>query len=197
MKRIFRTILFSILELLCCYYFIWQLDNYTAFDVVIAVPIAFIGFGLLVTIAWYDKNQYPEIRQQYKYLPTIILSIIILSLPPTIYFLRQRDNSPSQFYCVSKVSDFNGVSIDFRKDNTYKLSNWCMGESISRGKYIVKDSIITLSNTPIGRVIVSSKLVIRSDGPIEENGEPKKSIYQVNENGTIINSAIDFWILKR
>jgi hypothetical protein len=41
--------------------------------------------------------------------------------------------------------DINGFSLEFRKDGTYKFCNYSiLGGKYFRGKYLMKDSIITL-----------------------------------------------------
>src|SRR6185295_7110522 len=105
----------------------------------------------------------------------------------------------SKLYCVTKQNDFNGVSIDFREDGTYKMTSWSLGADYYRGTYTMKDSIITLDKSKIENAIVSNRLVVRPEIEIyEKDSFPgkdtvyQKSIYQIDENGKVISGATDF-----
>ena len=148
-----------------------------------------------MTIAFFDKKQFSKTEKWNSFIATFIgLAILVVHFLVLSSF-KQRDNSPSQIYCVTKISDFNGVSIDFRKDGTYKLTSWCLGANIYRGKFTIKDSIITIDKSKIESCIVSNKLVIKQDGEIDSTGKQEKSIYQIDQQGQVINRSTDFRII--
>ena len=77
--------------------------------------------------------------------------------------------------------DINGFSLEFRKDGTYKFCNYSvLGGKYFRGKYLLKDSIITLDRNNIDDVIKSNQLAIRK---ISENYKGREyKIVQINKN---------------
>ena len=90
--------------------------------------------------------------------------------------------------------DINGFSLEFRKDGTYKFCNYSvLGGKYFRGKYLLKDSIITLDRNNIDDVIKSNQLAIRK---ISENYKGREyKIVQINKNHQRIeNEYFDFVI---
>jgi len=77
--------------------------------------------------------------------------------------LSLRDSSPIIISAVYN-GDFNGAYFKFREDGTYKFVDYAgIGADITRGNYVIKDSLITLDESTIGNVIVSNQLAIRID----------------------------------
>jgi hypothetical protein len=150
----------------------------------------------IIFFAWTyinDKKQHEKTKRWIAFFPTIIEVFIGIGLFTILFIFQQRDKSPTKLYCVIKNVDFNGVSIDFREDGTYKLTSWCLGADYYRGTYVMTDSIITLDENPI----INNRLVIRQDGEKDSLGNIEESIYQINKNGQIIENAIDFRVLGK
>ncbi len=178
------------------YQTITNLDHEDLFDKegnIFYVVIATITF---LTVAFFDKRQFSKTKNWKSFSATLIGLTIIVGHFLVLHSFKQRDKSPSQIYCVTKISDFNGVSIDFRKDGTYKLTSWSLGADIYRGKFTIKDSIITIDKSKIENCIVSNRFVIRQDGEIDSTGKREKSVYQIDQQGQVINRSTDFRIIE-
>jgi len=201
-NKIFRSGLITVIGLITCYNFIKHVDRWFVFDSVILLIIATIAIIIFLWTIYKDRKDYSESKKLIDFIPTFIGSGFLFGLLITIFFLYQRDSSPSKFYCVTKIIDFNGAAIDFREDGTYKLSSWCMGTDYYRGTYTMKDSIITLDKSEIEKVIESNRLVVRpemeiygKDGIRGKDTVYHKSVYQIDKNGNVIDTAIDFILI--
>jgi len=198
-NKIFRSALIAVTGLFICFQFICRIDHEFIFDFIILFAVA---TGAAIIFMWTiskDRKEYSRSKKLVDFAPTFIGSAILLGLLTTIFILNQRDNSRSKLYCVTKQNDFNGVSIDFREDGTYKMTSWSLGADYYRGTYTMKDSIITLDKSKIENAIVSNRLVVRPEIEIyEKDSFPgkdtvyQKSIYQIDENGKVISGATDF-----
>lgn len=159
--------------------------------------LSLVALGVFVWTLLKDRKEYTRVKNLTAFIPTALGVFISIGLLTTIFILQQRDKSPTKLYCVSKIVDFNGVSIDFREDGTYKLTSWCLGADYYRGSYTMTDSIITLDKSTIEKVIESNRLLIRQDGVTNRLGNKEKSIYQIGEDGQVIRNAIDFRVLDK
>jgi len=198
-NKIFRSVLITAIGLFSCYQFIKRVDHEFALDF---IPLGIVSLIAIIVFIWTifrDRKEYLKSKSKVDFLPTIIGMTILLGLFTTFYILDLRDKSPSKLYCVTKIVDFNGASIDFREDGTYKLTSWCLGADYYRGTYTIQDSIITLDKSAIEKIIESNRLLIRQEVEIyEKDNIPgkdtvfQKSVYQIDKSGNIIHRAIDF-----
>jgi hypothetical protein len=203
-NKIFRSILTGVIGLFICYQFIKRVDHEFAFDF---IPLSFITVLAIIFFIWIifrDRKEYAKSKSFADFIPTIIGATIVLGLFLAFYILDQRDKSSSKLYCVTKIIDFNGASIDFREDGTYKLTSWCLGADYYRGKYVMQDSIITIDKSEIEKIIESNRFVVRQEIEVyEKDSIPgmdtvyQKSIYQINEEGKVIQNAIDFIVREK
>jgi hypothetical protein len=173
-----------------------NLDHEGLFDKEQNIFYGIVATITFLTIGFFDKKQFSKTKKWNSFIATLIGFTILVGHFLVLSSFKQRDNSPSEIYCVTKITDFNGVSIDFRKDGTYKLTSWCLGADIYRGKFTIKDSIITIDKSKIENCIVSNRFVIRQDGEIDSTGKQEKSIYQIDQQGQIINRSTDFRIVE-
>jgi hypothetical protein len=125
----------------------------------------------------------------------------------TLNQLKKQDKTPSVLY-ASKFTP--GISIDFRENNTYKCGKHAfMSSDYIRGHYTLKDSLIYLDRSNIFGLVVSNRLLLKTI-PITDatrnkkrnnlltllfstssaDTTPKTFLYQVDQNGKVINSAI-------
>ena len=95
------------------------------------------------------------------------------------------------------MKDFNGVSIDFRKDGTFKLMSWCLGADYYRGSYTITDSIIIIKDDGGENVLQSNRLLIRSDGEKDSFGNIERSIYQITQDGKIMEGTTAFRVITK
>ena len=167
------------------------------FDDEIDFGLSVIALGVFVWTLFSDRKEYIESKRLTAFIPTGSGVFIGIGLLTTFFLLQQRDKSPSKLYCVSKIVDFNGVSIDFREDGTYKLTSWSLGADYYRGTYTMADNIITLDKNSIEKVIESNRLLIRQDGETDSSGNKGKSIYQIDKDGQVIKNAVDFRVLEK
>jgi hypothetical protein len=180
---------------LLSYRLIRQADHDFIFDVEINSGLSVMALGLLLWIMLKDRREYIRSRTMTAFIPGALGLLTGIGLLTILFLLQQRDKSPSSLYCVSKIVDFNGASIDFREDGTYKLTSWCLGADYYRGSYTRQDSMITLDKSAIEKVIESNKLLVRQDGETDRLGNPGRSVYQIDREGRIIESAVDFRVL--
>jgi hypothetical protein len=193
MKRAFRSIIILTIGVFVCHRIIITIDDWVVFDPVINLILIVCALIVYLIVLWIDYRDYNKTDEKLSFFPSISGLFLCFGLVGILYFLNKRDISPVKLSCATKIVDFNGVFIDFREDGTYKLTNGCVfGETIYRGKYIIKDSIITLDKDKIDLVIVSNKLLITADGIKDSLGNIEKSIYQINNYGIVIRDAIDF-----
>lgn len=192
-----RSVFLILIGLLISYRLVRQVDHDFIFDNLINSVIVIVGITVLVWNIIKDMEDFKQNRLWKAFLSSIAGFSIIIVLSATLFLLRLRDRSPVKMNCVAKIVDFNGVSIDFRVDGTYKLTSWCLGSDNHRGQYIMHDSVILLDKNEIGAIIKSNKLLIRADGEKDSLGNIEKSVYQMDENGQIIAHAIDFRIINK
>ena len=197
MKRLFRIIIILIVGSFVYQRIIHQADHEDIFDPEITVLICAVVLVTFFCILFYDRKEYISSKKWQAFIPTTLCILSAINLFATLFHLQQLDKSPSTLYCVSKVVDFNGVSIDFREDGTYKLTSWSIGADFYRGSYKITDSIITLDKSSIERVIKSDRLVIRMNEEKDSKGNQEKSIYQIDKNGNVIGNVVDFRVLDK
>ena len=198
-NKIFRSVLIAVVGLFTCYQFIKRVDHEFALDY---IPLGIISLIAIIVFVWTifrDCEEFLKSKRKTNFIPTIIGITILFTMFTTFHILDLRDNSQSKLYCVTKIVDFNGASIDFRQDGTYKLTSWCLGADYYRGNYTIQDSIITLDKSTIEKIIESNRLLIRPETKIyEKDSIPgvdtvfQKSIYQIDKSGRILDGAIDF-----
>lgn len=157
----------------------------------------FVAICIFIVVLLFDIRQFKKSKKWASFTSSVIGLTIAFGLFTTLYILKQRDNSPSKIYCVTKMNDFNGISIDFREDGTYKLTSWSLGADIYRGKYKIKDSIITIDKSKIENAITSKRFVIRQDGEIDSSGIQEKSVYQIDDQGQLIKQSVDFRVIDK
>ena len=195
MKQLLRISIISLVGLYISYQVITNLDHEAIFEEGKNIFYAIIASITFLIIVLLDARQFDRTKKWKSFAATFFGMAILAGHFLILHSYNQRDNSPSQIYCVTKITDFNGISIDFRKDGTYKLTNWCLGADIYRGAYSIKDSIITIDKSKNENCIGSNRFVIRQDGAIDSAGKREKSIYQIDQQGQIIEHSADFRII--
>ena len=195
MKQLLKISIIILVGLYLSYKTISSIDHPFLFDEEQNIFYGAVASITFLAIVFFDRKQFVRTKKWNSFIATFVGLTILVGHFLILSSFKQRDNSPSQIYCVTKITDFNGVSIDFRKDGTYKLTSWSLGADIYRGKFTIKDSIITIDKSKIESCIESEKFVIRQDGEIDSTGKQEKSIYQIDKQGQIINHSVDFRII--
>lgn len=105
--------------------------------------------------------------------------------------LKMRDNSPVIIQ-AGYDGGYNGAWFDFRKDGTYKFVNsGGVGATIFRGKYTIRDSIITLDKSNL-EFLKSDKFAIREI--FNPDSENEKVMYQIDKKHNILDKNFCFRI---
>ena len=100
-------------------------------------------------------------NRPFELLPMFLGLIFVFVFLEILYKNERIDSSPIVLR-ANYDGDINGFSLEFRKDGTYKFCNYSvLGGKYFRGKYLLKDSIITLDRNNIDDVIKSNQLAIR------------------------------------
>jgi hypothetical protein len=203
----FTSIPALILWVICIYKIYVDFDDHYIFTAVshIILIAAAIAFSLFVFIG--DHSQYKEEKGLLSFIPTGINVVCILTLMLTNYFLHQQDNTQTIIYGTTAGLWSNRMSLDLRKNNTYKLGTHTIhSASYVRGRYTKKDSVIYLENG-IPAALISERLLLKTiplpDSVIkrrrnsllnlltsnEPDTMPETFLFQVDKNGKILDSA--------
>ena len=148
------------------------------FEILFFIGVLFIVF-FIITIYRGIKN-FRIANRPFELLP-IFLGLIFVFVFLGILYKNERIDSSPIVLRANYDGDINGFSLEFREDGTYKFFNYSvLGGKYFRGKYLLKDSIITLDRNNIDDVIKSNQLAIRK---ISENYKGREyKIVQINKN---------------
>ena len=148
------------------------------FEILFFIGVLFIVF-FIITIYRGIKN-FRIANRPFELLPMFLGLIFVFVFLGILYKNERIDSSPIVLR-ANYDGDINGFSLEFRKDGTYKFCNYSvLGGKYFRGKYLLKDSIITLDRNNIDDVIKSNQLAIRK---ISENYNGREyKIVQINKN---------------
>ena len=150
-------------------------------DGIILLVIATIGLLILAWTIRKDRKEFKTSQKLTNYLPTSIGILLIIANIALFYHQDNKVNTPTLirgFY----DGGFNGFSVDFKKNGNYIMANGSgLGQSYFYGTYSLNDSIITIDKLKIDNVIVTNKLVIRT-----ENYYPKDSLELLKSNANYI-----------
>lgn len=148
------------------------------FEILFFIGVLFIVF-FIITIYRGIKN-FRIANRPFELLPMFLGLIFVFVFLGILYKNERIDSSPIVLR-ANYDGDINGFSLEFREDGTYKFFNYSvLGGKYFRGKYLLKDSIITLDRNNIDDVIKSNQLAIRK---ISENYKGREyKIVQINKN---------------
>lgn len=196
--------------MICIYKIYADYDHFEISDAFIHIVL--IAIALLFTFFVFigDHSQFKEEKTLLSFVPTGVNAVCIMALLLTHFFLKQQDNTPTVIYGTTKGVPFNYLSIDFRKNNTYKLGrHQFLSTDYVRGQYTKKDSLIYLENGIPG-ALVSDRLILKTvtlpDSVIkrrknsllnlfsshEPDTLPETFLFQIDINGKILDSSIYF-----
>lgn len=175
------------------YKLIKDADSESIFDGFILYGLGFVYLAIFIFNTLLDRKEYIITKLKSSYLSTFIGILFFVTFFITQLTLDARDSS-ELILQANNDGGFNGCGFEFRADGTYKFFNGSgLGVDYFRGKYTIKDSIITLDKNKIDNVIVTNRLVIREfkhydnpDGPLQ------KVIYQIGSNNEIMYKDLDF-----
>jgi hypothetical protein len=190
-------------------------DHYDVSDGFIHIVLIAIAIVFSIFVFIGDNSQYKEEKELLSFMPTGVNVVCIIALLLTNFFLKEQDNTPTVIYATTKGVPFNYLSLDLRKNNTYKLGRhrFLSGDYV-RGHYAKKDSMIYLENG-IPDALVSDRLVLKTipltDSIIkrrrnsflnlltsnEPDTMPGLFMFQVDKNGKILDSVLYFELSVR
>ena len=190
-KTIFRLLPVSAVGLHLNLTIIKQADTELMTD---GLMILFIVVIFIIAFLWTlykDNKAYMQTQVKLSFIPTVIGIIFIISFFVTNSVIAARDKSPILIQ-AGYDGGFNGAWFEFREDGTYKFGNsGGIGATYSRGKYILKDSIITLDKNDIDNVIQSQLLAIRK---IKMFDTTEQVVYQIDSQHQVVNKDFKFII---
>ena len=174
------------------YYSLWTFRNADTEMIFDGIIYGFLILIFLIVLGFAinkDLKKNKSEKNWKNFFPTIIGISFLISFIVININLSLRDNSPIIIQ-AGYDGGFNGAWFEFRKDGTYKFGNYAgIAADYFRGKYQLKDSIITLDKNEIDKVIKTNKLAIRN----EVYGDSvSKIIIQIDENHKIIDNEIKF-----
>lgn len=203
-SQLFRSAFIAVVGGFSFYKIVKRVDHHFVFDFIPLIVVSIFAFLAFFWISYHDRKAYIMSKRKAEFIPSISGVSILIGLFITLQVLELRDKSPRKLFCISKMSDFNDVSIDFREDGTYKLIHGGLGTDFYRGSYTIQDSIITLAQANIREVLSSNRLVIRAektfhyvDSTQQMDTINQQSIYQIDDEGNIILSALEFVVIDR
>ncbi|MCP9752331.1 hypothetical protein [Ferruginibacter sp. HRS2-29] len=145
------------------------------------------GLIIPIVILLSDMVKVSTTKSIRSFVPTAIVVIIISS---TLYTLNHM-NKPGDIPVLIQAGYSPGVGgsgLVLRTDNTYEFFSGALISSHStHGTYTIKDSFIFLDRANIDKLLISDKLLIKSDAKI---------IYQIDSSGNRIEHSTPFFINK-
>jgi hypothetical protein len=207
----------------CCGYRVYiDFDHCYWFDDLIHKSLISFASIISVTCIYLDYKRYQGHKTASSFVSgaATIVSVVILLL--IVDQLKEQDRTSTILYASKCYSDLNTISLEFRENGTYKCGiSIFFGDSYyTRGRYIIKDSIIYLDKSNLYDIIKSDRLLMKlmpkndtakKQGllgillglpkPSHDNS-PEKFLFQIDNKGAI-SSAIalrvneDFLAVKR
>ncbi len=147
-----------------------------------------IGLFILFNGIFYEIEKYKKTKE-LKSFPLTFIGIILVILNLGIFgYYEMKLNSQTLF----KVQ--NGMYGDFKKNGEYiiKSGSWASKKHFY-GKYIIKDSILTIDKTGLSDKIISNRFAIRKYKPAE-NDSIKEYLIQIDKKGTEIKNLLSYEI---
>lgn len=161
------------------------------FDGMIMLFIVVLFILAFVWTLYKDNKVYRMTQSKISYIPTSIGILFITSFFITNSVLAARDKSPILIQ-AGYDGGFNGAWFEFREDGTYKFINsGGIGATYFRGKYILKDSIITLDKSNIDNAIQSNLLAIRRTEMLDTT---EQVVFQINSQHQVVDKEFKFRI---
>lgn len=191
-KRILRILVVAVTSIVITILFVAQIDHDNIFDDEINILTTIIATPVLIIVFVKDLIEFKNGKSIFSLLPTFLIAFFLIGLSLASWEIKERDRSPVKFSCVTKVVDFNGISIDFREDGTYKICSWSLGADYYRGTYVLNDSIIILHNLPEKAPLQSNRLLIRSEMLLSNDTTTIESVYQIDKTGNVIENSTAF-----
>jgi glucan phosphoethanolaminetransferase (alkaline phosphatase superfamily) len=154
-----------------------------------------IGIGILLFI-WTiikDYQQFKAKKRVLNFTLTSLCLIFVFSILLLEFKIQRNFNKPTLIK-VFYDGDYNGTSIDFKKDGTYIFDNSAIGLSdYTYGTYEINGNNIKLDRDQIDNLTNLKQLKI-DEKEIDYKDGTKKELYlfQVDTNGNIIDRTTEY-----
>jgi len=141
-------------------------DSWIAFDFLGDI-ICYITFAIsAICIIKKATRKYLQTKRKY-YLASVPILVVAFIITFYIHYSDYQSNKESNIlFQASYSEDFNGISIDLKKDNTFLINDFAgIGGHYFRGKYKVENNYINLKmdrSYPEGKNI-ADRLMIEGD----------------------------------
>jgi hypothetical protein len=213
-NTIIRTVLILAVWTFCIYKIYIDFDHSYWFDDLIHKTL--IVFASIVSLVCFyiDFRRYKKHKMLSAFISPTATCLSIIALFVTTDRLKAQDRIPTLFYAANSYSGLNSISIDFKKNGTYKC-----GKSIffgdnyyTRGRYTIKDSVIYLDKSNLYNLFVSDKLLLKTIpqkdtakkqgligllfGLAKSDNSPEIFLFQIDNKGDTISSAIALRVNK-
>lgn len=177
--RVFFTILIGIFITYQTYQF-----KYSSFLFDTENYISFIITGGIIWSVFVGKDflQYKK-KHQKRFLTNGILGLFFIFSCSVLYMKIQNTFEKPTLIKIIYYSDFNGTTIDFKKDGMYIYDEFCFGSNYRYGTYETQGNHFFLDQEKIGDMILSNHLEIIPQ---------KDTVYQFDQNGKKINPQMIF-----
>lgn len=162
------------------------------FDLIIFGILSIIGLIFLIWSLFTDLKNFRVKKKIFSLIP--IGLVIVFTSIISIWNVQVNSNfDKPTLVRIFYDGDFNGTGIDFKTDGTYIFDNSAIGFSdFTYGEYEINGNVITLDrnsldNINTNRLEIRPKLIEYSD-----RTETEKYVYQIDENGNIIEKTTEF-----
>jgi hypothetical protein len=154
-----------------------------------------IGIGILLFI-WTIIKDYQQFKAEKRVLNFTLTSLCLIFVFSILLleFKIQRNFNKPTLIKVFYDGDYNGTSIDFKKDGTYIFDNSAIGLSdYTYGTYEINGNNIKLDRDQIDNLTNLKQLKI-DEKEIDYKDGTKKELYlfQVDTNGNIIDRTTEY-----
>ncbi len=163
------------------------------FDILTFGVLGTLGITLGILIIRIDWVIYKKTSHK-KYLVSSILWAVILFSMVLINWKIESDFNKPTLLKIFYDGDFNGTGIDFKLDGTYIFNSFCLGSSYQYGKYQIEGDKIILDKSEIENIIKTSFLRVLP--PSLEARNEDHYVYQINENGAILENVTKFRVVE-
>ncbi len=192
-KHLIRIISLIIVGLYISIRLISTADESFIFDFFPYLIAGFIFLVIFIYNLYKDLCEFFDSNRIKSFLSTFIGLFFIVLIFGINYKLDLRDSSPiiiKAFY----DGGYNGVGLELREDNTYKITNGSgLGGEDFRGTFKINDSLVILDKSSIDNVIKSEYLIIPN--PTKDSSD--SYIYQYDTNTkSIITEELSFRITE-
>jgi len=177
-------------------YLAWLSKHRTIFFNEAAFAIgALLGCLLLIRTARKDLRTFRAKGGVFSFATTIAATLLALMIIGMKWRIHNDFNKPSLLQ-VFYDGDYNGTSIDFKKDGTYIFDNAAIGlSSFLYGTYTIRGNRIVLDKNNLDGVVVSRVLEVVNRPGDAAPDKKEKFLLQVWESGHIIEDATTFRVV--